>query len=115
MLDRLRATETVSGYTIRAWTGEATDEGVGLISMVEVMDGSGVPVCRFEEFLGDGVRLVDASWPRDVVAALVALQDRALERARSAVNGGRLHEEHGHRYDVSVGSSGLTRPRRPGS
>ncbi len=85
MLDLLQASETVSGYTIRAWTGIATDEGVGLISMVEVDDARGVPVCRFEEFVADSVRRSDPSWPREQDAAAKALQDQALERARNAV------------------------------
>ena len=105
MLDRLRASETVGAYTIRAWTGVATDEGVGLISLVEVMDGRGVPVCRFEEFLADSVRRVDESWPRDEAAALDALQARAIERARGAILGGTLQEAHGHRYDVAADAS----------
>ena len=100
MIDRLRASEAVAGHTVRAWTGVATDEGVGLISMVEVMDGRGVPVCRFEEFLADPVRRSDPTWPRDEGAALEALQARALERARNAVLGSSLHELHGHRHDI---------------
>ena len=102
MLDLIRASETVSGYTIHAWTGVATDEGVGLISMVEVMDERGVPVCRFEEFLSDSVRRIDATWPRDQDAALEALQELALERARSAVVRGALQDAHGHRYDIEA-------------
>ena len=100
MLDRIRASEALAGYTVRAWTGEATDEGVGLISMVEVMDGRGVPVCRFEEFLADSVRLQDARWPREQRAALEALQEGALQRARNAILGATLSEVHGHRYDL---------------
>ena len=104
MLDLIRASETVSGYTVRAWTGVATDEGVGLISMVEVMDERGVPVCRFEEFLGDSVRRQDASWPREQDEAARALQDQAIERAQSAVLGGTLQDAHGHRYDIAAGA-----------
>ena len=103
MLDRLRASEAIAGYTVRAWTGVATDEGVGLISMVEVMDGRGVPVCRFEEF-----RIADMAWPREQDGALEALQEWALERARSAVLGGTLSELHGHRYDIEAATR-LTR------
>ena len=108
MLDRLRASEAIAGYTVRAWTGVATDEGVGLISMVEVMDGRGVPVCRFEAFLGDSVRIADMAWPREQDGALEALQEWALERARSAVLGGTLSELHGHRYDIEAATR-LTR------
>jgi hypothetical protein len=104
LLDLLRASETISGYTVRAWTGVATDEGVGLISMVEVMDGRGVPVCRFEEFLADSVRRADHVWPREQDDAVRALQERALERARSAVLGGTLQDAHGHRYDIAAGA-----------
>jgi hypothetical protein len=100
MIDLMRASETVSGYSIRAWTGVATDEGVGLISMVEVCDARGVPVCRFEEFLADSVRRADASWPRGQAKALEALQERALERARGAALAGTLSDVHGHRYDI---------------
>jgi len=106
VLDLLQASETVSGYTIRAWTGVATDEGVGLISLVEVQDGRGVPVCRFEVFLGDEVRRADPSWPRGQDESARSLQERALERARSAVLGGSLQGLHGHRYDVPSSAGG---------
>ena len=102
MLDLLRASETLSGYTIRAWTGVATDEGVGLIAMVEVMDERGVPVCRFEEFLADSVRRADPSWPRGEAEATRALQERAIGRARSAVLGAAMGELHGHRFDIEA-------------
>jgi hypothetical protein len=104
LLDLLRASETVSGYTVRAWTGVATDEGVGLIALVEVIDGRGVPVCRFEEFLADAVRIADPGWPRLQAEAAAALQERALERARSAVLGDRLRDADGHRFDVEPGA-----------
>jgi hypothetical protein len=100
VLDLLQASETVPGYTIRAWTGVATDEGVGLISMVEVDDARGIPVCRFEEFVADSVRRTDISWPREQDAAARSLQDRALDRARNAILGNALRATHGHRYDV---------------
>jgi hypothetical protein len=101
---RSRAPSTASN-TVRAWTGVATDEGVGLISMIEVMDGRGIPVCRFEEFIADSTRRKDAAWPRDQNDALEALQARALGRARVAVIGGTLGEVHGHRYDIETGES----------
>lgn len=100
MHDHLHHTEALGGYTIRTWTGVATDEGVGLIATVEVSDDRGVPVCRFEEFVADAVRRNDASWPRDRDASLKVLQERAVERARSAILGGALQETHGHRYDA---------------
>jgi hypothetical protein len=106
LIDRLKASETISGYAVRAWTGVATDEGVGLISMVEVLDARGVPVCRFEEFLADSVRRQDASWPREQDMALEALQERAIERGRAAVLGGTLGELHGHRYDIVASTAG---------
>lgn len=101
MLDLLRAAETVNGYTIRVWTGLATDEGVGLIALAEIMDGRGVPVCRFEEFIADVARRREASWPRSQDASLEMLQERALERARVAVLGDSLREAHGHRFDIA--------------
>jgi hypothetical protein len=96
-----RAHETVSGHTIRAWTGPATDEGVGLIAMLEVSDSTGRPVCRFEEFLDAAILRTDASWPRDDDEASRVLQERAVDRARVAVLGGTLSALHGHRYDVT--------------
>jgi len=97
----LRAYETVSGYTIRAWTGPATDEGVGLIAMLEVSDAVGRPVCRFEEFLDAAIQLADPSWPRDEESASRLLQERAVDRARVAVLGGTLSALNGHRYDIA--------------
>jgi hypothetical protein len=113
LLDRLRATETVSTYTLRAWTGVATDEGIGLITMIEVCDERGVPVCSFQEFLADSVRREDGAWPRAQDKAASALQGRALDRARSAVLAGTLQTLHGHRYDIEV--SAPTPRQRPGS
>ena len=102
MLDLLHSSEALGGYVIRTWTGVATDEGVGLISTVEVCDARGKPVCRFEEFVSDAVRRSDGSWPRDQEGAARALQERAVERARSAVLGDGLLSAHGHRFDVSL-------------
>ncbi len=96
----MQTSETINGYTIRVWTGVATDEGVGLIATVEVSDDRGVPVCRFEEFVADSVRRVDPSWPREREAATGVLQERAMERARQAVLSETLSAAHGHRYDV---------------
>lgn len=100
MITLLRAYETVSGYTIRAWTGPATDEGVGLIAMLEVSDHGGRPVCRFEEFLDAFAQSTDPSWPLDDDEASRMLQARAVDRARVAVLAGTLSALHGHRYDV---------------
>ena len=101
MITLLRAQETASGHTIRAWTGPATDEGVGLIAMLEVSDAAGRPVCRFEEFLEAAVQRTDPSWPRDDDEAARVLQERAVDRARVAVLGGTLFALHGHRYDIT--------------
>ena len=99
MITLLLAHETVSGYTIRAWTGPATDEGVGLIAMLEVSDAVGRPVCRFEEFLDAFIQ--HKAWPHDDHEACRLLQERAVDRARVAVLGETLGALHGHRYDVS--------------
>ena len=99
MLDLLCASETVAGYHIRVWTGVATDEGVGLIAMVEVADARGVPVCRFEEFLDASLQR-DGLWPRKGGAAAARLQEQALERGRAAVLAGTLGDAHGHRFDI---------------
>jgi hypothetical protein len=102
VLDLLHTAEALNGYTIRVWTGMATDEGVGLIATVEVSDGRGVPVCRFEEFVADAVRRSDASWPQDREAAAKTLEGKALARARHAVLANELRDAHGHRFDVAV-------------
>jgi hypothetical protein len=100
VLDLLTASETASGYTLRAWTGVATDEGVGLISLVEVSDARGAPVCRFEVFV-DAAVLRNGAWPRDEREAARRLQDDAVGRARGAIFSETLHELHGHRFDVA--------------
>jgi hypothetical protein len=100
MITLLRANETVAGYTIRAWTGPATDEGVGLIAMLEVADPGGRPVCRFEEYLDASVQRA-RQWPRDEHEAIILLQERALDRARLALNEGTLPSLNGHRFDIS--------------
>ncbi|HEX5368517.1 MAG TPA: hypothetical protein VFY10_03800 [Dehalococcoidia bacterium] len=99
MLDMLSSQESAGAYSLRAWTGVATDEGVGLISMVEVADERGLPMCRFEVFAGASV-LRGQSWPRDEGEALRRLQHEALDRARDAALAGRLAELHGHRFDL---------------
>ena len=99
MLDLLTANDNAGPYSIRAWTGVATDEGVGLISLVEVSDARGVPLCRFEVFV-DASILRTGVWPRDEVEAARRLQDDALGRARSAALSETLRELHGHRFDL---------------
>ena len=98
MITHLRAQESTAGHTIRAWTGPATDEGVGLISMIEVWDASGRPVCRFELFLGTNAQ--DTTWPRDEHEACRVLEERALSMARAAVVDETLTTLHGHRFDL---------------
>ncbi len=99
MLDLMTTNDTVGAYSLRAWTGVATDEGVGLISMVEVADGRGTPVCRFEVFV-DASILRRKAWPADETEAARRLQNQALERARNAALAETLHELHGHRFDL---------------
>ena len=99
MLDLLTAHDSAGVYTLRAWTGVATDEGVGLIALVEVSDSRGAPVCRFEVFV-DASILRNGVWPSDEAEAARRLQSEALERARNAVLSDTLHELHGHRFDL---------------
>jgi hypothetical protein len=99
LITLLRAHETTADNTIRAWTGPATDEGVGLIAMLEVWDAAGRPVCRFEVFLPASAQ--GTTWPRDEHEACRLLQERSVEMARDAVLAGTLSELHGHRYDLT--------------
>lgn len=101
MIDVVTASETCAGRQIRAWTGIATDEGVGLLAIVEVSDAGGAPVCRFEEFLPAAAQQKGASWSRSDKEAAIRLQERAVERAREAVLAGTLAELHGHRFDIA--------------
>ena len=66
MITLLRANETVSAYTIRAWAGcTATDEGVRPHRHARSLQTPpGRPVCRFEEFLDDAIQRT-TDWPRD--------------------------------------------------
>jgi len=100
VIDLITANETLSGHHLRAWTGVAVDEGVGLLSIVEVSDGRNRPLCRFEEFLDASIQHKDAAWPHDDTAAARRLQDRALDRARSAVLANTLATLNGHRFDL---------------
>ena len=76
------------------------DEGVGLIALIEVSDGAGRPVCRFEEFLDASVRRADPVWPRDDTEAASRLQDHALQRAKAAIGTADMDKLNGHRFDV---------------
>jgi hypothetical protein len=100
VIDLIAANETVGGRHLRAWTGVAVDEGVGIISIVEVSDAHGRPLCRFEEFLDAAIQQRGDTWPRNDAAAAQQLQDRALERARAATLDGDLIRLNGHRFDV---------------
>ena len=105
MIDLVTANETCDAYRLRAWTGVAVDEGVGLIAIVEVSDATGRPLARFEEFLDTSVRNLDSAWPRDDTAAARRLQSRALDRARAAVASDTLPTLNGHRFEVASGGS----------
>jgi hypothetical protein len=100
LIDILSANETVDAHNVRAWSGVAVDEGVGLITIVEVSDASGRTLARFEEFLDAAVHRNDHSWQRDDAAAVRQLQERAMERARAAIAMGDLESLNGHRFDV---------------
>ena len=100
MIDLVSASETVDGHHIRAWTGVATDEGVGLICLVEVSDAAGRQLCRFEEFLPASTQQQDAAWSGADREVALRLQQRALNRARTALTAGTLPSLHGHRFEV---------------
>jgi hypothetical protein len=100
VINLVTTSESVGGYQLRAWSGIAVDEGVGLIALVEVSDGSGRPVCRFEEFLDAAIQRTGPAWPRDDAEAARLLQERAVERARGGVLGNTLDALNGHRFDV---------------
>ena len=102
VIDLINANESLSGRHLRAWTGVAVDEGVGLICIIEVSDERGRQLCRFEEFLHAAIQQKSAAWPRADDAAAQQLQDRALERARTAVIANTLAQLNGHRFDVSA-------------
>jgi hypothetical protein len=99
MIDLLSTTETCAGHTLRAWSGVATDEGIGLICLVEVSDAAGKVVCRFEEFLPDSVQR-QKDWPGSDSEAARRLQTEALERTRAAMTAEQLDSLHGHRFEA---------------
>jgi hypothetical protein len=101
MIDLVTTSETSGAYRIRAWAGVATDEGVGLICLVEITDPAGRLVCRFETLLPDTVRLRNPAWPgpdRDVCQLLL---DYTLERAHAAVSSSSLPHLHGRRLEIT--------------
>ena len=102
MIDLVTVSETFDAHRIRAWSGVATDEGVGLICLVEVADRAGHLVCRFEVLLTEAARFRDPAWSgpdRDVCQRLL---DHALERARAAVASSSLPNLHGRRLEVGA-------------
>jgi hypothetical protein len=101
VIDLVTANETFDGHGLRAWSGVAVDEGVGLICIVEVSDAVGRPLARFEEFLDAAVHRNTPTWPREDAAAARQLQEQALTRARTAIAAGTLASLNGHRFDVS--------------
>jgi hypothetical protein len=100
VIDLINVSETLDGYHIRAWTGVATDEGVGLICLVEVSNAAGRVLCRFEELLHASTQQRNAAWSGLDREVARRLQDHALERARHAVTAATLPDLHGHRYEV---------------
>jgi hypothetical protein len=102
LITLLTASESASACSIRAWTGIATDEGVGLISMVEVSDERGRPLCRYEVFLDAAHQRSNVTWPRNDASASRLLQQHAIELARDAVLRATLSELNGHRFDIEA-------------
>jgi hypothetical protein len=100
MIDLISATETIDGHHVRSWTGVATDEGVGLICLVEVSDANGRQLCRFEEFLNASTQQRHAAWSGSDREVAARLQARSLDRARQALTAGTLAHLHGHRFEV---------------
>ena len=99
MIDLVTANLTLDRHHLRAWSGIAVDEGVGLICIVEVSDAAGRPVARFEEFLDASNHRTNPAWPRDDTEAARQLQERALDRARAAIAANTLPTLNGHRFD----------------
>ena len=100
MIDLISTGETVAGHHVRAWTGVATDEGVGLICLVEVSDPAGRQLCRFEEFLPATTQQHNPAWSGPDREVAHRLQNRALDRARTAIAANSLPHLHGHRFEV---------------
>jgi hypothetical protein len=100
MIDLVTANETLDGHRLRAWSGVAVDEGVGLIAIVEVSGADGRALARFEEFLDARRRNRDVAWPRDDRDAARELQSRALDRAKAAIVAGTLAALNGHRFEA---------------
>lgn len=99
MIDLVTANETLDGHHLRAWSGTAVDEGVGLICIVEVSDAAGRPLARFEEFVDATIHRTNATWARSDTEASRQLMQRALDRARTAIVAGTLAALNGHRFD----------------
>jgi hypothetical protein len=100
MIDLLTGGETFDAHRIRAWAGVATDEGVGLICLVEVSDASGRLVCRFEVLLPEALRHLQP-WTGSDTDAARRLLDHTLERARAAVAAASLSNLHGRHLEIT--------------
>jgi len=101
MIDLLSAGERFGDFQLRAWSGTAVDEGVGLIAIVEISDAAGRLLARFEEFLDATVHRSDPTWPRDDTAAARRLLEKAMDKARSEIAGDSLSTLNGHRFEVT--------------
>jgi hypothetical protein len=101
MIDLTSASEAIAGYRVRAWSGVATDEGVGLICLVEVSDAAGRQVCRFEVLLQASTQRRRPAWAGPDREVAQRLQDHSLERVRTAVAAGALADLHGHRFEIA--------------
>jgi hypothetical protein len=107
MIDLVTANVTLDRHHLRAWSGVAVDEGVGLICIVEVSDNTGRPLARFEEFLDAAAQRTNPAWPRDDTEAARQLQEHALDRARAAIAANTLPTLNGHRVEVRSTDSPL--------
>jgi hypothetical protein len=103
MIDLVSATVTFDSHTVRGWAGVATDEGVGLIGLVEVSNAARL-VCRFEALLPEAARRRHPAWSgpdRDVCQRLL---DHIFDQARAAVAAGSLAGLHGRRVEIALSS-----------
>jgi hypothetical protein len=100
MIDLVTASETFDAHLIRGWAGVATDEGVGLICLVEVTDRAGRLVCRFEVLLPATTQWSDAAWSGRDVEVAKRLLGNGIGRAREAIAAAKLADLHGRRFEV---------------
>jgi hypothetical protein len=99
MIDLVSGSESVAGYSIRAWAGTATDEGVGLICLAEVSNDRGL-VCRFEVLLPAAAQLRLPAWAGPDPEVARRLLQEAQERARYAIETKTLPDLHGRRLEI---------------